>query len=131
MLDLGRSVRTATPAQRRALGARDRGCVWPGCTIPARWCEVHHVPGWVHGSRTDVAEMALACGAHHQQVEAGHYRITMVDGVPQVVRNTYWQDRRDAAALGDQLRNELGTDSPQLPPRRPALVPGPRTPDTG
>jgi len=30
VLNLGRSVRTASPAQRKALAARDRGCVIPG-----------------------------------------------------------------------------------------------------
>jgi hypothetical protein len=34
-LDVGRMQRTETPAIRRALHARDRGCRWPGCGIPA------------------------------------------------------------------------------------------------
>jgi hypothetical protein len=105
VLNLGRTVRTASPAQRRALHARDGGCVWPGCTIPARWCDVHHVPGWVHGSNTDIGDMSLLCGGHHLQVEKGHFKLVMVDGIPYVtppawidpaqtpVRNTYWIDK--------------------------------------
>ena len=34
-LAVGRAVRLATPAQRKALQARDGGCVIPGCSIPA------------------------------------------------------------------------------------------------
>jgi hypothetical protein len=126
LLDLGRTVRTATPAQRRALAARDGGCIWPGCTIPAKWCDVHHVPGWVHGSNTDVGEMTLLCGGHHLQVEHGHYRIVMIDGIPHVipptwidpqqqpVRNTYWHDKQNAADLGRQLALALH-GSPSTP----------------
>ena len=35
-LAVGRSARTATPAQRRALAARDQGCIIPGCGSPRR-----------------------------------------------------------------------------------------------
>ena len=42
-LAVGRTARTATPAQRRALAARDRGCIIPGCAIPAEACQTHHV----------------------------------------------------------------------------------------
>ena len=49
LLDLGRTQRLATPAQKTALLARDGGCVIPGCTVPGprfflmpqrcvRWC---------------------------------------------------------------------------------------------
>lgn len=41
-LDVGRSQRTATPAQRKALRIRDRGCRFPGCDRPAEWTDVHH-----------------------------------------------------------------------------------------
>ncbi len=44
-LAVGRTARTATPAQRRALAARDRGCIIPGCGIPAEACQTHHVDG--------------------------------------------------------------------------------------
>src|SRR5690606_17263768 len=45
-LDLGRSQRVFTPAQRRAVIARDGGCAWEGCAMPARYCEVHHLDWW-------------------------------------------------------------------------------------
>jgi len=52
-LDLGRSRRLFTPAQRKTLRLRDRHCRADGCTVPATWCEAHHTtlnhPGFVGG----------------------------------------------------------------------------------
>ena len=42
VLDLGRSARLFSPAQRKALAIRDRECTTDGCSIPAAWCEAHH-----------------------------------------------------------------------------------------
>ena len=42
VLDLGRSARLFSPAQRKAMIIRDRECRAHGCTIPATWCEAHH-----------------------------------------------------------------------------------------
>lgn len=42
VLDVGRATRVPATATRRALLARDRGCVWPGCHRPASWGEIHH-----------------------------------------------------------------------------------------
>lgn len=65
VLDLGYTERYFTPAQRRALIIRDKGCTYPGCTIPAQWCEAHHITHWCHGGPTDVSNGALLCGRHH------------------------------------------------------------------
>lgn len=68
-LAVGRSARIATQAQRRALAARDRGCIIPGCGIPAEACQTHHVVDWAAGGSTDVANLALLCWSHHRQVD--------------------------------------------------------------
>ena len=68
-LAVGRTARTATLAQRRALAARDRGCVIPGCSIPAEACQAHHLVDWAAGGPTDVSNMALLCWGHHRQVD--------------------------------------------------------------
>jgi Domain of unknown function (DUF222)/HNH endonuclease len=64
-LDVGRRYRTDTPALRRALAARDRGCRFPGCGIPASWCTAHHIHPWKHGGRTRLPNLVLLCFVHH------------------------------------------------------------------
>jgi hypothetical protein len=74
-LAVGRTARTATPAQRRALAARDKGCIIPGCGIPAEACQSHHVEDWAAGGNTDLPSLALLCWAHHRQVDLGMWTI--------------------------------------------------------
>ena len=50
-LAVGRTSRTATPAQRRALATRDHGCIIPGCQIPAENCQAHHLTDWAASGR--------------------------------------------------------------------------------
>ncbi|MEH3077344.1 MAG: DUF222 domain-containing protein [Quadrisphaera sp.] len=83
-LALGRSVRLFSPAQRRAMLARDGGCVIPGCTSPPGWWEAHHVHAWEHGGPTDVDHGVLLCGRHHILVTLGVWEVRMVHGAPQV-----------------------------------------------
>ena len=52
VLDLGRSARLFSPAQRKAMAIRDRECTTDGCSIPAAWCEAHHWrQPWVSGGQ--------------------------------------------------------------------------------
>jgi Domain of unknown function (DUF222) len=64
-LDVGRSVRTATPAQRKALTVRDGGCTWPGCRRPPDWCDAHHRTHWLDGGGTELGNLQLLCRRHH------------------------------------------------------------------
>jgi hypothetical protein len=120
VLNLRRSVRTASLAQRKALAARDRGCVIPGCTATPAMCEAHHVVWYRHGGATDIANLALLCGHHHTAVHsAGLWEITMRDGVPWVRPPTWIDPQRrplrniahhaadQARRLGQQLRLRL------------------------
>jgi hypothetical protein len=75
-LAVGRTQRTATPAQRRALAVRDGGCIIPGCTIPAEACQVHHLVDWALGGHTDLPHLVLLCWAHHRQVDLRLWTIT-------------------------------------------------------
>ena len=75
-LAVGRTARTATAAQRRALATRDRGCIIPGCQIPAESCQAHHVTDWAAGGASDIDNLALLCWAHHRQVDLNMWTIT-------------------------------------------------------
>jgi hypothetical protein len=67
VLDLGRTTRIASPAQFRALIARDRHCQAPGCHEPPSRCQAHHKWHWTRGGPTDLDNLELLCWYHHRQ----------------------------------------------------------------
>ena len=71
-LDVGRASHTVPTAIRRAVIIRDRGCAFPGCSVPARWCEIHHVVYWADGGPTSVDNCVALCGRHHRLVHHSH-----------------------------------------------------------
>ncbi len=95
-LAVGRTARIATPAQRRALAARDRGCIIPGCGIPAEACQTHHVVDWAADGSTDVANLALLCWAHHRQVDLRMWAIS--PAITPAITPAISPARSDAAA---------------------------------
>lgn len=54
VLDVGQALRLPSAPARRALQARDSGCVWPGCDRAAGWTAAHHVVHWAQGGATDL-----------------------------------------------------------------------------
>ena len=80
ILDLGRRFRLFTSAQLRALWLRDGGCTFPDCTVPASWCDGHHLRHWADGGATDLGNAALLCGRHHTIVHRKGYQAELVDG---------------------------------------------------
>jgi hypothetical protein len=77
VLALGRRRRLFSAAQRRAIVARDGGCVFPGCDRPASWCQTHHLDPWGPPSTgtTDVGNGCLLCGHHHALVHEGGWSL--------------------------------------------------------
>ena len=65
VLDVGRVTRSIPPAIRRAVVARDRHCVGPGCYTPPQHCDVHHIVFWEDGGETSLANCVLLCRRHH------------------------------------------------------------------
>jgi hypothetical protein len=92
VLDVGRSQRLATPAIRAALELRDGGCVFPGCTTPARDCDAHHIIPWRLGGPTALWNLVLLCPHHHGTVEPSHnpdadrWKVHLrTDGTPEII----------------------------------------------
>jgi hypothetical protein len=80
VLDLFRTRRTASVAQRLALIARDGGCTKPGCTVPAYGTQVHHATqDWSAGGDTNVDDLALACGPDNRAVGPGGWTTRLTD----------------------------------------------------
>jgi hypothetical protein len=74
-LNVGRSRRTISSRQRLALQARDATCRFPGCGVPARHTEGHHLHHWADGGRTDLDNLVSLCRFHHHRLHDGAFRI--------------------------------------------------------
>jgi hypothetical protein len=73
-LALFHTKRLASPAQRIVLYAKERGCSHPGCPIPGYYCEVHHDTDHAQTGRTDIDELTLRCGPHHQLITSSGWK---------------------------------------------------------
>jgi Domain of unknown function (DUF222) len=70
-LALYHTKRLASPAQRIVLYAKDRGCSFPGCSVPGYLCEVHHCNRYATNPVTDVNDLTFGCGPNHKLAEQG------------------------------------------------------------
>ncbi len=70
VLDLGRSTRFHTPAQRLALVAEQRTCQHPACDVPGFLCHVHHTIAWHDHGPTNTTDAVLLCPYHHHRAHA-------------------------------------------------------------
>jgi Domain of unknown function (DUF222) len=85
VLAYGRGRRLASPGQRKALFARDRGCTFPGCTRTAAQSEIHHTTDWATGGHTNLDTMTITCGYHNNQAPKMGWRTLLINGIP------HWQ----------------------------------------
>jgi hypothetical protein len=79
VIDVGRAKRVISAPQRKALNARDRHCVWPGCDRPASWTSGHHLKHWLHGGGGDLPNLTLLCYRHHWNVHEGGWQIVRME----------------------------------------------------
>jgi Domain of unknown function (DUF222) len=78
--ELNHAVRTLPASTRRALEARDRHCVWPGCARPLNWCDGHHLVWWTRGGETSLPNLALLCRPHHRMAHEGGWSLKRQNG---------------------------------------------------
>jgi hypothetical protein len=79
VLDLGRSRRLFTRAQRLALVERDGGCAY--CHAPPSWTEAHHIRWWERDAGpTDLDNGVLLCTACHHRVHRDGWEIRVRSG---------------------------------------------------
>jgi hypothetical protein len=76
LLSLGRKRRTVSPALRRALATRDRGCRFPGCDR-TRFVDAHHVQHWIQGGETNLDNLISLCRRHHRLVHERGYSVKL------------------------------------------------------
>ncbi|RYB90947.1 HNH endonuclease, partial [Nocardioides oleivorans] len=76
-LDLGRTARLHSKAQRVALGLRDGGCTARGCETSASGCHAHHDDPWSRGGPTDLANGRLLCPRHHRLAHSSRHVMTI------------------------------------------------------
>ena len=104
VLSTGRKKRQFSESLRRAILARDRGCVVPGCHWPAAWCELHHIKYWSKNGKTSIENGVMMCGHHHQALHAKMLQIErvngeirfklhpMIDPAQEARKNYFWQN---------------------------------------
>jgi hypothetical protein len=86
VLNVGRTRRVPTVAQRIAVEARDRGCVWPGCDRRGAWTQIHHTDEWMsHEGQTNLSRLRLLCTTHHDWIHVHGWEIVLVDGQREVL----------------------------------------------
>ena len=73
--DMGRQIRHANRAQRRALRAMYRCCAFAGCDVAFDRCEMHHIVPWELGGPTDLSNLVPICSRHHHVVHEGGWAL--------------------------------------------------------
>ncbi|WP_435747529.1 DUF222 domain-containing protein [Nocardioides sp. SYSU DS0663] len=77
LLDLGRTARFFSGAQRRALNITQPTCTAVGCDWPAYLCHAHHdAMPWSRDGRTDLADGRNLCPHHHARIHDPTYETT-------------------------------------------------------
>ncbi|MGN9909194.1 DUF222 domain-containing protein [Phytohabitans sp. LJ34] len=95
VLDVGRRRRLFTGRIRSALELRDRGCAFPGCDRPPRWCDGHHIRPWADGWPTSLDNGVLLCGYHHRIIHRGHWTVRLSgEGLPEFIPPAYVDPHR-------------------------------------
>jgi hypothetical protein len=79
----GTTRRRPTTAQRRAVESRDPTCVFPGCRMPARECDLDHRTAWSEGGATHHDQLEPLCRRDHRIRHSGWKITRQPDGTYQ------------------------------------------------
>lgn len=90
IVSIGTTSRIFNALQRRAIMVRDGGCIIPGCTISATWCEIHDVDEHSDGGPTHTDNGVLLCWFHHRSLHSTEWVIRMNSGVLEVRGPAWW-----------------------------------------
>ncbi|WP_447913483.1 DUF222 domain-containing protein [Microbacterium phyllosphaerae] len=90
IIGISTTDRVFTVHQRRAIVARDKECLIPGCHVPASWCEIHHVVEHARGGPTHTDNGVPLCWWHHRSLGSSGWEIRMDAGLPQVRGPRWW-----------------------------------------
>ena len=102
-MDLGRSRRAASPAQRIALVARDKNCV--GCGANANWCQAHHIIPWAVQGNTDLNDMCLLCSRCHHKVHDDRWQVRRKPSGQYYLKPPLKHDRPTSGRRNSNYRN--------------------------
>ncbi len=117
------------PGDLAAIVARDTGCTFPGCDVPAHDCVAHHRKHWTrdHGE-TSEENGVLLCDRHHFDVHHHGWTVRLdrygipefipppwVDSTGEPRTNDYWKLQQGACWFRSPSRNpNPGVDVPSL-----------------
>lgn len=104
VLDVGRTRYQPPAALAEHVRHRDRTCVIPACSVPARSCDLDHVTPWEAGGRTAVDNLQLLCPDHHRAKTAGDFISQRRRDGSYVFVTTLSGDRYERRADGDVRR---------------------------
>jgi hypothetical protein len=77
VLDLGRSTRTWSRAQRKAAKVRADGhCEAPKCRASIERCDLHHEQHWARGGKSDLNNGIYLCTYHHWLTHHTHWHVS-------------------------------------------------------
>jgi hypothetical protein len=74
-VEAGATRRSISPAKKRALVARDKGCRFVGCDRPPAWTDGHHIIHWADGGSDELPNLVLLCRRHHHRFHEEGWRL--------------------------------------------------------
>ena len=75
VLDVGRTSYRPPADLARLVRERDGTCVAPGCTVPARSCQLDHTLSWANGGPTAEWNLGPLCERDHPLKSSGAFTV--------------------------------------------------------